>query len=592
MNATRFATWKKRGLRSQFRAALFTIPILATALFAQEAGLIVHHGKVVTVDQRFSVRQAMAVKDGRILRVGTDDEVLRLKGPRTEVMDLAGRMVLPGLMDSHTHPLGAALMEFDHEIPAMESIADVLAYFRARARVIPEGGWIVLQQVFITRLREQRYPTRAELDAAAPKHPVIFRTGPDASFNSLGLKLSGIDRNFKIPEGVAGRIEKDDQGEPTGILRNFAKYVKAREDATAVTADQKAERLRLLFKDYNSVGITSIGDRDASHNVLPLYQRLRAEGGLTVRVAISHHIDTAGPLPEIQANIRRVAEHPLFREHDPLLRIIGIKTYLDGGMLTGSAYLRQPWGVSEMYAITDADYRGVLFISKERLRPIVETAVENGLQFTAHSVGDGAVQVLLDAYEDVARTRPIRQTRPCITHGNFMSREAVQQMARLGVVVDLQPAWLYLDTRTLMKQFGNERLRWFQPLHSLFDAGVIIGGGSDHMQKIGALRGINPYHPFLGMWVATTRRAKDFAGALHPEEALTREQAIRFYTANNAHLLFSEKETGSLEAGKLADFIVLDTDLLTCSADALPRTQVLQTYLGGKLVYARDAANR
>jgi predicted amidohydrolase YtcJ len=583
---------EKRGARCTRLAAWFTLSTLATALLAQEADLIVHHGKVVTVDREFSVRQAMAIKNGLILRVGTDEEIRRLKGPRTELIDLAGAMVLPGLMDSHTHPLGAALTEFDHEIPAMESIADVLAYFRARAQVVPEGGWIVLQQVFITRLREQRYPTRAELDAAAPKHPVIFRTGPDASLNTLGLKLSGIDRDFKIPEGVAGRIEKDAQGEPTGILRNFAKYVKAHEEddnAAKPTPSQKAERLKQLFKDYNSVGITSIGDRNASPEVLPLYQKLRAEGGLTVRVAISHQIDTAGPLAEIQAAIRRVAEHPLFREKDPLLRIIGIKTFLDGGMLTGSAYLRQPWGVSEMYAITDPDYRGVLFIPRERLRPIVETAVENGLQFTAHSVGDGAVQTLLDVYEDVARSRPIRPTRPCITHANFMSREAVQQIARLGVVVDMQPAWLYLDTRTLMKQFGDERLRWFQPLHSLFDAGVIIGGGSDHMQKIGALRGINPYHPFLAMWVAITRHAKDFDGALHSEEALTREQAIRFYTANNAWLLFREKDTGSLEAGKLADFIVLDTDVLTCAADAIPRTQVLRTYLGGKLVYARAA---
>jgi len=581
----------KRGGRCRLLAALFTLSTLAPALLAQEADLIVHNGKVVTVDRDFSVRQAMAIKNGLILRVGTDEEILQLKGPRTELIDLAGAMVLPGLMDSHTHPLGAALTEFDHEIPAMESIADVLAYFRARAQAVPEGGWIVLQQVFITRLRERRYPTRAELDTAAPKHPVIFRTGPDASFNSLGLKLSGIDRDFKIPEGVAGRIEKDAQGEPTGILRNFAKYVKPPEgdDATKPSPSQKAERLKQLFKDYNSVGITSIGDRNANPEVLSLYEQLRAEGGLTVRVAISHQIDTVGPLAEIQAAIRRVAEHRLFREKDPLLRIIGIKTFLDGGMLTGSAFLRQPWGVSEMYAITDPDYRGVLFIPKERLRPIVETAVESGLQFTAHSVGDGAVHALLDAYEDVAQSRPIRPTRPCITHANFMSREAIQQMARLGVVADLQPAWLYLDTRTLMKQFGDERLRWFQPLHSLFEAGVIIGGGSDHMQKIGALRGINPYHPFLGMWVATTRHAKDFDGALHPEEALTREQVIRFYTANNAWLLFREKDTGSLEAGKLADFIVLDTDLQTCAADAIPRTQVLRTYLGGKLVYARDA---
>ena len=230
-----------------------------------------------------------------------------------------------------------------------------------------------------------------------------------------------------------------------------------------------------------------------------------------------------------------MADLPLFREKDPLLRIIGIKTFLDGGMLTGSAYMRQPWGVSETYAISDPSYRGVLFIPKERLRPIVETTVESGLQFTAHSVGDGAVHTLLDVYDDLAKSRPIRQTRPCITHSNFMSAEAVEQIARLGVVVDLQPAWLYLDTRTLIKQFGNERLRWFQPLHSLFAAGAIAGGGSDHMQKIGPLRAINPYHPFLGMWVAITRRAKDFdphtasRGGAHPRRGdplLHREQCL------------------------------------------------------------------
>ena len=557
---------------------------------AQEADLIVHHAKIVTVDQKFTLSEAMAVKDGIIQLVGSDEEILRLKGPHTELMDAGGRMILPGLMDSHTHPLGAAMTEFDHEIPAMESVADVLAYLQNRAKAVPEGKWIVVQQVFITRLREQRYPTRAELDAAAPKHPVVFRTGPDASFNSLALKLSGVDRNFKIPDGIAGRIEKDAHDDPSGILRNFANYLKIPESTAAAPAvAQKTERLKQLFKDYNANGITSIGDRDANPEVLALYQKLHAEGGLSVRVAISHHIDNTGPIDAIQNSIRLVALHPLFREKDPLLRIIGIKTFLDGGMLTGSAYMRQPWGVSAIYSITDPEYRGVLFIPKERLRPMVEAAVECGLQFTAHSVGDGAVHTLLEVYGDIARTRSIRETRPCLTHANFMSREAVEQIARLGVVVDMQPAWLYLDTRTLMTHFGNDRLRWFQPLHSLFEAGAIAGGGSDHMQKIGALRAINPYHPFLGMWVAITRQAKNFEGTLHPEEALTREQAIRFYTANNAYLLFREKDTGSLEAGKLADFIVLDTDLLTCAVDAIQRIQVLHTYLGGKLVYSRGA---
>lgn len=561
---------------------------------AQEPDLIIHHGKIVTVDKAFTIHQAMAVKDGMIVRTGTDAEILQLKSAKTVVTDLGGKTVLPGLIDSHTHPVTAAMTEFDHGIPAMETIADVLAYIEGRAKVVPEGGWIVLQQIFITRLREQRYPTRAELDAAAPQHPVVFRTGPDASFNSLALKLTGVGRDYKIPDGIAGKIEKDATGEPTGILRNFANYVELPDAAGGVkaTAAQKAERLELLIKDYNANGITSIADRDANPEALDFYQKLRAGGGLTARVAISHHIDNTGPIPELQNSIRMVALHPLFRDKkDPLLRIIGIKTFLDGGMLTGSAYMRQPWGISDIYAITDPAYRGVLFIPKERLQPLVEAAVESGLQFTAHSVGDGAVHTLLDVYEDIARTRSIRETRPGLTHANFMSPEAVQQIARLGVVVDLQPAWLWQDGRTLMKHFGNERLRWFQPLHSLFAAGAVVGGGSDHMQKIGAMRAVNIYHPFFAMWVAVTRQSKNCDGPIHSGEALTREQAIRFYTANNAFLLFREKDTGTLEAGKLADFIVLDTDLLTCPTDDIRKTQVLQTFLSGKQIYTRDRAS-
>src|SRR5437879_1735314 len=246
-------------------------------------------------------------------------------------------------------------------------------------------------------------------------------------------------------------------------------------------------------------------------------------------------------------------------------------------MLTGSAYMREPWGVSDIYAITDPAYRGVLFIPKERLLPIVRTAIESGLQFTAHSVGDGAVQALLEVYEEINKDLPIRSTRPCITHANFQSREAVEKCARLGVAVDIQPAWLYLDTRTLVAQFGYDRLRYFQPLKSIFEAGGIAGGGSDHMQKIGSLRSINPYNPFLAMWVTLTRKGVGYDGTLHPEEALTREQAIRFYTSNNAYLLFEEKEVGSLEAGKQADFVVLDRDILTCPIDAIKDTQALQT---------------
>jgi predicted amidohydrolase YtcJ len=556
---------------------------------AADADLILHSGKVVTADERFAIHEAIAVENRRISQLGKTTEVLQRRGPRTEIVDVQGKLVLPGLMDSHVHAADACLTEFDHSIPPMERIQDVLDYIQSRARVIKEGEWIEVRQVFITRLQEQRYPTRAELDRAAPKHPLLFATGPDASLNTLALKLSGIGRDFKVRDGGTGFAEKDPKtGEPTGILRNCTRYVKVKSAKRQPTRAEKVQRLRELLTDYNGVGLTSVCDRDASPDEIETYKELRAGGGLTVRVSLSQHIDSIGSFDDVLTSIRRVSQDPLFTQRDEWLRIIGIKTYLDGGMLTGSAYMRQPWGVSEIYGISDPAYRGVLFIPKERLVPMVHAAVESGLQFTAHSVGDGAVHALLEAYAEVDKELPVRKTHPCISHSNFLSHEAVEQAARLGVMMDIQPAWLYLDTRTLARQFGYERLRYFQPLRSLFEAGAVAGGGSDHMQKIGSLRSINPYNPFLGIATTITRRARQYAERLHPEEALTREQAIRFYTINNARVLDCDDKLGSLEPGKLADLIVLDTDLLTCPEDQIAGTQVLRTYVGGKLVYRRE----
>jgi len=554
---------------------------------ASDIDLILYNGRIVTVDASFSIQQAMAVRDNRIEAVGSNEDILRRKTVRTQVLDLAGKMVLPGLIDTHVHACDASMTEFDHPIAQMDSIPDILDYVRGRAGVLQDGQWIVLQQVFITRLREQRYPTRQELDAAGPQNPVVFRTGPDASLNTLALKLSQIDKDFRVTDGGPGYAEKDPRtGEPTGILRGCNRCIKERPSGRTPTPKDRYDRLLMLLKDYSSVGITGVCEGDAGEADLQLYQKMLDRADLPVRVAAQYHIETIGPLEDIQNQIRAVARHPL-RRGGPMLRIIGIKNYLDGGMLTGSAYMREPWGVSKVYAISDPNYRGVLFIPRDRLLPIVRTATECGLQYTAHTVGDGAVDALLDVYEEIDRTTPIKDLRHCITHCNFMTPESIDKVAKLGVIPLIQPAWLYLDARTLTAHFGYDRLRYFQPLRSIFQAGGVAAGGSDHMQKIGSLRSNNPYNPFLAMSTAVTRRARWYEGQLHPEEAISRDLAIRFYTICCARALFQDELVGSLEAGKLADFIVLDRDLLTCPEDAIKDTQVLQTYMDGRLVFKR-----
>lgn len=556
------------------------------AAAAEPPDLIVHHGKVVTVDPQFRIAQAFAVRAGRITAVGSNAEMLQLAGPETKSIDAGGKTVIPGLIDSHVHPTGAAMYEFDHPIPTMETVGDVLQYVRSRAEASQPGDWINISQVFITRLRDRRYPTRKELDEAAPQNPVVFRTGPDAMLSSLALAASGIDRDFQITDGQSGLIEKDPQtGEPTGLLRNAGRLIKSKSSGKSASTDDQRGRLKALLADYNSVGLTSIADRNAGENALAQYETLRTAGDLSCRVFASYAVNGQLEWPAVEKQILKAAEHPLHRPDD-LLWLRGVKVFLDGGMLTGSAYMRKPWGVSQIYSITDPEYQGLRFIPAEALERMARLALEKDLQFTAHSVGDGAVHALLEAYAAINRDLPVAPRRPCITHCNFMSPEAISQMKELGVVADLQPAWLWLDGHTLREHFGDERLTWFQPYRSLFDAGVIVGGGSDHMQKIGSLRSVNPYNPFLGMWIAITRQPRAGGTALHPEQKISREEALRLYTTNNAWVLFAEKDRGSLEPGKLADFAILETDLLTCPEEAIKDIQVRATYLGGKVVYA------
>jgi len=567
------------------------LAITASAFLAQaqetaRVDTIYYNGKVVTVDKQSQIAQAFAVSGEKIVAVGDEPLVRSFAQKDTVLKDLQGKMVLPGLIDSHVHAPDASMFEWDHPIPEMETIQDVLSYIRSRSEALEPGKWIFVSQVFVTRLTDQRFPTRYELDQVAPKHPVFFRTGPDGALNSLALERCGIDKDFQITDGQPGYIEKDPQsGEPNGILRSCTRLVKW-DDARAKPSEQeRISRLEMLLKDYNSVGLTSICDRLATDDGIRLYEALLQRDALSCRVFLSYSVNAQASMEEIEATIKKAATHPR-HAYDNRLWLRGVKVFLDGGMLTGSAYMRQPWGISSIYSITDPTYRGLLYIEPSKLYQMSKLALQNDLQFTAHSVGDGAVHALIDAYERIStQDFAVRDKRPCITHCNFMSAEAIERMAKVGIVADLQPAWLFLDGKTLLKQFGNDRTAYFQPYRTLADAGVIVGGGSDHMQRIGSLRSVNPYNPFLGMSVAISRLPRGMEQPLHPEQAITRLEAIRLYTLNNAYLTFEEDRKGSIEKGKLADFIVLDRDILDCPLDQIASTRVLETYVGGKMVY-------
>jgi predicted amidohydrolase YtcJ len=247
--------------------------------------------------------------------------------------------------------------------------------------------------------------------------------------------------------------------------------------------------------------------------------------------------------------------------------------------------MRQPWPKGDTYQIVEDNYRGLLFAPPEQVRMLVEEATKRKWQVTAHTAGEGAMDVLLDAYELVARQYPIKEMRHCITHANFPSQRNLERCRELGVCADVQPAWLFKDGSTLQRVLGQERIRWFQPYNSWLKY-TTIGGGSDHMLKFDPLESTNPWDPWLGIEVALTRTLES-GQVLVPEERLSRTEALRLYTINNAFINREEKDKGNLVVGKLADMIIIDRDYLTCPVDTISRTQVLTTIVGGKVVFER-----
>lgn len=561
----------------------FVLPLLllnAVAHAADPADLIVHNAHVVTVDAKFSTAEAIAIRNGRIVAVGSNVDVLKHRGDRTKVIDANGKTVLPGLYDSHTHPLGAALSEASNP-PLLKSLDEVFAHIKKQVAVTPEGKWIVIRYAFPTRLKDARFPTKAELDAIAPKHPVLYHAGPAGLVNSAALLVSGITKD--TPDPRAGQIVRDPKtGEPTGMIRNAYGVLKGvPSEGANLSEAQKRDAVVKLFRAYNALGLTSISDRNAGRDALELYRSLRDAKELTIRVNVARSFDPIGPRDAIAKRFADLGGKT--GDGDDWVRNGPIKVFLDGGMLNGTAYMRTPWPKGPTYQVTQDDYRGLLFIPPEQLKVVAEEAAKARWQMTAHTAGEGGMDELLDAYEFVNRLTPIRDLRFCITHANFPSQHNLERCKALGVVADVQPAWLYKDGGTLLNVLGKERMRWFQPYKSWLQY-TTIGGGSDHMLRYDALDSTNPWHPWLGIWETVTRKLEN--GVVHePNERLTREQALRLYTIHNAYICHEEKHKGSLEVGKLGDLIVIDRNVLTCPEDDLRGTKVLVTVVGGKVVF-------
>lgn len=557
---------------------------VAAALLAQpSADAIYFNGKIVTLWRDRPQAEAVAIRGDRILTVGSNAEVLKTAGANTRRIDLQGKGVLPGLIDSHVHPIMAALSEKDGPVPVMRSIADIKVYLKTLAATQPKDRVLFVPKIYSTRLTDRRYPTRWELDESAPDHVAMTDNSYASVLNSKALAKLGITRGTPNPPN--GKIIKDAKGEPTGLILGAPDLLGQYRRANPATHEDLVWALKAMQRKYNESGLTSVIDRGQGPEGFRAYQELHRKGELTVRSYVTYLIPGQGKPEELRARIEAI---PFITGlGDDWFRAGTLKVVADGGILIGTAYLREGYGEhTDIYGYKDPDYRGVLAVPRENLIEMARVANRMGWQMTAHATGGGAIDALLDAYEAANRDKPIKGRRFTVTHGNFPNEAALEKAERLGVVFDCQPAWYYFDSPPLKPVFGPERAKDFQPLKTMFDRGIVVAGGSDHMIRFDSRDSINPYNPFWGMWMTITRQVADGSVFL-AEQRLTREQALRMWTWNAAYLSFEEGVKGSLEPGKLADLVVIDDDFLSCPVDRIKDLSAQITVVGGKEVYRR-----
>jgi predicted amidohydrolase YtcJ len=567
-----------------------TVSISGAADMPDMADLIIYNAKVLTVSSNFTVDSAIAVKDGRILAVGKDRRLEEYRGPQTKMVDAQGRTVMPGLYDANVNSYAAAVSESTGPTPVINSIADAQAYIRAQATNKPAGAWILLSHVYPTRLKEGRLPTKEDLDAATTNHPVCWDFGPMAVVNSKALEVSRIDKD--TPSPVGGEIVKEPKHfKPTGLLRNALSVLKLPPAARPATPAQERAALKHLYQLYNEQGITSIGEKNSTPAEIDLFRDMSRSNELTVRINCARLFESSADADESIDRLNNFTNAPAGKlaygptgTGDDWVRIGALETVLDGNLGVGTSYLRTPYGIGSTYMNSELAYRGEQKQSAFALPQIYLAAAQNGWQLSTHASGDAALDFALNCYEEVQFKLDIHDHRFLISHSDFAASEDWSRCEKLGLGAVLAPGTLYEEGGSLENTLGTNRMTYFMPFKGWFSRGIVAGAGSGQAAGLDSLNADNPWNPWLGMWITLTRQTKR-GGEINPQERLTREQAVRFYTINNAWMSFEDNVKGSLEPGKLADLIMVDTDIMKCPVDDVRNAKVLFTMVDGKVVW-------
>lgn len=550
---------------------------------AGPADTVYLNAKVITLDPAETLAEALAVEHGRILAVGSNEAIRAHTGPQTKTVDLAGRTVVPGFIESHCHSLGAARAALSGEYAELRSIAEVQDWVRRRAAEVPAGTWIEVPRNEITRLAEQRFPTPAELDAATADHPVVFVSVTKTVLNSVGWKALGLDDPAAtLPDGEVLR----EDGRPVLLRGGQASLRKPIPNPKVHPIEAVLEKHEELVGIYNGLGITTIFERATDRAGFDTFREQAAKGRLKVRVRGTFRFsakDAAG----VEAYVKQLGIAP--GEGDDRVRATCLKITVDGGIHWGTTWLSEPHGErrTTFYRNADPAYTGSQNYTPAQMEEIFAAADRLGWPMSAHVTGDGGTLAVLRAVEAVAKSQPgIRDRRFNLIHSYFPNAEMAALARSLNAGVDTQGYLYERDADFIAKIYGPDWAGRFIGLGEWVRAGVPVGLNSDHMIGFDPDRAMNAFNPALMLDMAVNRR--DDRGNIYGEnQKLSRLDALRALTIWPAWLGFDEEKLGSLEPGKHADFVVLDRDYLECPPEELRQIRAQLTVMGGEVVFAR-----
>ncbi len=536
---------------------------------AIEADLVLLNGKIVTMDADDSIVEAVAVKGNRIVATGQTSEISRLMGDGTEVIDLRGKTVIPGLIDTHTHPNGAAvrLYEINCRSPPIRSISQILEMVAEKASELGPDRWIRGTNYNDIKLEERRHITRWELDEAAPENPVFIskETGHLYVVNSKALELAGVARDTPDPPG--GSIDRGADRGATGLLYETAGSLVSNM-MPPYSVDEIAEGLRTVWQQFSEWGITTTHDASAHRDAIRAYQRLLSEGVRQVRTLLmvsARRLDGTDPL---QSMIDLGIESGY---GDDWLRVMSLKIMGDGSGSGGSAavYTPQHRGMKDL---------GLMTTSPEEIERLTVGAHMAGLRVSIHSIGDRGIDVALDAIEKAHSLKPVHGMRHRIEHNSVCTPKQLERIKALGVAPSSSIGYMYGIGDDYVENFGPERVRWLHPHRTMQEMGIVAGGNNDYP--------VTDYSPMVQIYEAVVRKTRT-GRSVSPEEAIGILDAIRLYTWNGAYLGKEEDIKGSIEPGKLADMVVIDRDILEVPLEEIKDINVLTTIVNGRIIYQR-----